>query len=136
MKVNERFGYDFDDFKENIKKENKENDLLELYHTIGPKLEEEKNQLISEIRDANEKIHVMISTLKAQQKYAEYDKLLEKVCIKDIILDSLTMTIQEPDNIELSIIGNNSIEIYTEKNKLLNILANIILTKNSYCLSN
>ena len=127
MKVNERFGHDFDDFKENIKKENKENDLLELYHTIGPKLEEEKNQLISEIREANEKIHVMISTLKAQQKYAEYDKLLEKVCIKDIILDSLTMTIQEADDIELSIIGNNSIEIYTEKNKLLNILANIIL---------
>jgi len=127
MKVNERFGYDFEDFKKNIKKEEKENDLLELYHTIGPKLEEEKNNLINEIRDANEKIHIMISTLRAQQKYAEYDKLLEKVCIKDIILDSLTMTIQEADDIELSIIGNNSIEIYTEKNKLLNILANIIL---------
>jgi len=127
MKVNDRFGLDFSVFKENIKSEGKEDDLLELYHTIGPKLDEEKKQLIELMRESNEKIHVMMSTLKAQQKYADFNRLLEKVCIKDILLDSLTMTVQESDDIKLSVIGDDSIEVKTEKNKLLNILANIIL---------
>jgi len=127
MRVNERFGQDFSEFKNKIRSEGKENDLLELYHTLGPTLAEEKNQLLELVHEANVKIHMMMSTLKAQQKYADYNRLIEKVSIKDVLLDSLKMTVQESDNIKLSVKGDGSVEVNTEKNKLLNILANIIL---------
>ena len=127
MRANETFGHDFNEFRDNLKDKDKEEDLLKLYHSLAPKLEEEKSQLIELMHESNEKIHLMIATLKAQQKYAGESRLLEKIKIKDILLDSLMMTINEVDDIEFIINGSDDVELVTERNKLHNILVNLFL---------
>jgi len=127
MRANDTFGHNYNEFRNNIKNNDKEEDLLKLYHSLAPKLKEEKTQLIELMHESNEKIHLMIATLKAQHKYAGESRLLETIKIKDMLLDCLMMIIKENDDIEYFINGSDDVELVTERNKLQNILVNIFL---------
>jgi len=127
MRANDTFGHNFDEFRNNLKDSDKEEELFKLYHSLAPKLKEEKTQLIEHIRESNEKIHLMIATLKAQHKYAGESRLLETIKIKDMLLRCLMMIINEEDDIEYFINGSDDVELVTERNKLQNILVNIFL---------
>jgi len=127
MRVNNEFGVEFSEFRKNIKGTDKEEQILELYHAAGPRLEGEKKLLLELVNDLNERIHLMMSNLNAQRKYAEYGQFIENVSIKDLIDDSLMMTVHSEDEIELIIKGDESLVIKTEKNKFFNILVNLII---------
>jgi len=127
MKVNKEFGLDYSDFRDNISNKGKEDELIKMYHAIGPRLNDEKNKIIELMLESNEKNKIMMSTLRAQRKYVEHNRLYEMVNINNLLLDTITMAIPIGDDIEISLVGDDKIEVNTEKNKLFNIITNIIL---------
>ncbi len=128
FKANEILKENIDDLENFIIKNPKGKILMEYYLAIEKQLSEENSLFKQHLDRLKNKVNAIVEVINAQQSYAGGASFVEKVCLKDIIEDAITM--------QADIISSNNISIdrhfidipplIIQRTKFVHIMINLI----------
>ena len=117
-----------DDISKYLTEDPKGKQIPQLYQKIGSELKNEKNLLISEAKNLQDKIKIVKDVITTQQMYAKVGVHEEEISIWDLIQDSLAIFKSTIDSNTLKL--DETIKalpkIKIQKSKLVHILLNLI----------
>jgi signal transduction histidine kinase len=100
--------------------------LLPTYiHKLSEELQAERDLVLAELERQERSIEHIARIVAAQQHQTRVDALVESFPLKELLEDALALGSIQYETSSVSIEGGENLELYQDRNKLLEILANL-----------
>lgn len=102
--------------------------LMDYYQKLGDPLEEEYEKLNTHCNRLIEKVQLMLEVIDAQQEFAKVGRINEKVQLRNIVEDTLTLQAGsiERHGLRIQKDFHDTDKVIVQKSKLIHILVNLV----------